>query len=134
MLDKCGYNCTFCSVSLQEDSPRYHCVVRNAGGFFFSSNLEKCLTVVVKLIYPSHSAYFVRYLIDRYGYSVAVDVAQTYLFLPCGTTTFFKLIFVHVIFCGIELQCIYIITCSDCLSVVHCRVSPSCLSAAIGRR
>lgn len=28
-----GHNCTFCSVSLQEDSPRYNSLVRNAGVF-----------------------------------------------------------------------------------------------------
>lgn len=29
-----GHNCTFCSVSLQEDSPRYNSLVRNAGVFW----------------------------------------------------------------------------------------------------
>lgn len=32
LLENCGYNCTFCSVSLQEDSPRYHSVVRKDEG------------------------------------------------------------------------------------------------------
>lgn len=58
LLKNYGYNCTFCSVSLQEDSPRYS-VVRNAGGDL--STVETCVTIDAKL---NHSFLYFWYLMD----------------------------------------------------------------------
>lgn len=55
LLSNSAYNCTFCSVFLQEESPRYHNVVRNAVVCPMSGNV---LNVLAKSNYSLKSTLF----------------------------------------------------------------------------